>query len=224
MEEKIYYVYEYIRLDTNEPFYVGKGHGNRWKILHGRNQRFEYIINKYNVAVNILYTCNDEEIAFDVECWYINEYKYIIGYDLVNIVDGGEGCALVGENNPNYGKGYLIKGEKHPFYGKHQSEEFKKRLSEMSKGEGNNMYGKNHTNETKKKIALSNPNRQSVYCVELDMKFNSYAECMRYMKKTYKISFSIDTLKKYLKGNYKMDYYKEIEINGELVKLHWEYC
>ena len=24
-----YYVYEWIRLDTNEPFYVGKGKGNR---------------------------------------------------------------------------------------------------------------------------------------------------------------------------------------------------
>ena len=59
---------------------------------------------------------------------------------------------MSGQNNPNYGKGYLIKGEKHPFYGKHQSEEFKKRLSEMSKGEGNNMYGKNHTDETKKKL------------------------------------------------------------------------
>ena len=28
MEDK-YYVYEWIRLDTNEPFYVGKGHGSR---------------------------------------------------------------------------------------------------------------------------------------------------------------------------------------------------
>lgn len=26
---KIYYIYEWIRLDTNEPFYVGKGKGNR---------------------------------------------------------------------------------------------------------------------------------------------------------------------------------------------------
>ena len=28
-----YYVYEWIRLDSNEPFYVGKGAGNRWKHL-----------------------------------------------------------------------------------------------------------------------------------------------------------------------------------------------
>ena len=30
-----YYVYEWIRLDTNEPFYVGKGCDDRWKDLKG---------------------------------------------------------------------------------------------------------------------------------------------------------------------------------------------
>ena len=224
MEEKIYYVYEYIRLDTNELFYVGKGHGNRWRVLHGRNSYFEHIINKYDVAVNILYTCENENIAFDVECWYINEYKYTIGYDLVNVVDGGEGCALVGENHPRYGKGYLIEGQNHPFYGKHHTEEFKNRLSEMSKGEGNNMYGKTHADETKKKIGMSAPNRKPIRCIELNMEFYSMEECIRYMKTTYKVPFSRGILKKYLDGNYHKEYYKEIEINGELVKLHWEYC
>ena len=28
-----YYVYIYWRLDTNEPFYVGKGKGDRWRYL-----------------------------------------------------------------------------------------------------------------------------------------------------------------------------------------------
>lgn len=32
MNENKYYVYEWIRLDTNEPFYVGKGCG-----IDGRN-------------------------------------------------------------------------------------------------------------------------------------------------------------------------------------------
>ena len=27
--ENVFYVYEWIRLDTNEPFYVGKGRDNR---------------------------------------------------------------------------------------------------------------------------------------------------------------------------------------------------
>ena len=30
-----YYVYIYWRLDINEPFYIGKGKNNRWKVLNG---------------------------------------------------------------------------------------------------------------------------------------------------------------------------------------------
>ena len=36
--ENNYYVYEWIRLDTNEPFYVGKGKGIRWKSFDRRNK------------------------------------------------------------------------------------------------------------------------------------------------------------------------------------------
>ena len=47
-----YYVYIYWRLDTNEPLYVGKGKGRRWKRLN-RNKHFNRIINKYPVSVTI---------------------------------------------------------------------------------------------------------------------------------------------------------------------------
>ena len=55
--EDIYYVYEYIRLDTNEPFYIGKGKGTRWKNLSRKyNPKFMRIINKVDVVVNMLKT------------------------------------------------------------------------------------------------------------------------------------------------------------------------
>lgn len=102
--DNVYYVYEWIRLDTNEPFYVGKGKGNRWKKLSRENSRFNRIVNKLPVVVNILHDNLDEETANGLEVWYIREYRDVIGYDLCNIADGGEGVALFGEMNGFYNK------------------------------------------------------------------------------------------------------------------------
>lgn len=132
--ENIYYVYEWIRLDTNEPFYVGKGHGNRWKDLYSRNKHFNNIVNSIPVAVNILHDNLDEQMAYDLECWYIWQCRDITGYNLCNINDGGEGQSLCGENHYLYGKGYLIMGENNPNYGN----------GDKIKGKNNPMYGKNY--------------------------------------------------------------------------------
>ena len=44
------------------------------------------------------------------------------------------------------------------------------------------------------------------------------------MVKTYNIRFSHKTLKATIEGERKVNWYKEIEINGVLTRLHWEYC
>ena len=99
-----YYIYEYVRLDTNEPFYIGKGKKNRcYDLKYSRNKYFKNIVNNREVAVVILENNLDEKTAYQYECWYINEYKNL-GYPLVNICDGGEGVTLLGEKNPMYGK------------------------------------------------------------------------------------------------------------------------
>ena len=56
------------------------------------------------------------------------------------------------------------------------------------------------------------------------MEFNSLNKAEIFMIETYGIKFSHKTLKKTIEGNRNKDWYGEIEINGELVKLHWEYC
>lgn len=92
-----FYVYEWIRLDTNEPFYVGKGQDDRcYKLKRGNNNHFNNIVRKIPTAVCILHNKLTEKDAFEYECWYINEYKYNIGYNLVNITDGGEGASVIG--------------------------------------------------------------------------------------------------------------------------------
>ena len=60
-----FYVYEWIRLDTNEPFYVGKGCGNRWcNLKRDNNTRFNRIVNSRKVAVTILEDNLDEKTAY----------------------------------------------------------------------------------------------------------------------------------------------------------------
>ncbi len=92
--ENIYYVYEWIRLDKNEPFYVGKGKGDRcYRLKRGNNHHFNNIVKSIPTAVHILHDNLSEEEAHQYECWYINEYKYNICYEIVNITDGGEGTS-----------------------------------------------------------------------------------------------------------------------------------
>ena len=109
------YVYEWIRLDTNEPFYVGKGSNDRcYQLTRYKNNHFNNIVKSIPTVVNILHDNLDEQTAFGLEVWYIREYRDIIGYEsMCNMNDGGEGQTLCGENNGMYGKGYLISGENH---------------------------------------------------------------------------------------------------------------
>ena len=185
-----FYVYEYIRLDTNEPFYIGKGHKNRWRKLDREyNPYFMNIINKIPFVVNILHDNLDEETAFGLEVWYIREYRDIIGYDLCNINDGGEGCVLVGKNNPFYGRRHseetieILKkangGINHPQYGKHQSQETIEKRREKIKGlkrsdESKRKMSKNHANVNGK----NNPNSESVICLTTKKIFLTIKDAM----------------------------------------------
>ena len=93
MENKNFYVYEWIRLDTNEPFYVGKGCGNRATIPY-RNRHFNNIINKLgleNLAVSFLHEGLDEKTSFEYEIYYISLYQDELGFNLTNLTDGGTG-------------------------------------------------------------------------------------------------------------------------------------
>ena len=57
-----YYVYIYWRLDINEPFYVGKGKGNRWRNV-GLTRRSSHFINIFNS--NCFVSCCGKPYATD---------------------------------------------------------------------------------------------------------------------------------------------------------------
>ena len=176
MSENIYYVYVYCNpLKNNEPFYVGKGKGNRWKkhlvekttskgrinkhkihtIQKIQNAGLEVIIEK--VLENV-----DEKTAFEKEIELIKLYGRVdLGLgSLVNLDNGGKGKSgyifteeqlknRTGENNYWYGK----TGEKSHMFGRKLSEETKKKISESQSGEKNGFYGKKHSEKTKKKLS-----------------------------------------------------------------------
>lgn len=225
MENK-YYVYEWIRLDINEPFYVGKGCGDRWRECYRKNKYFTNIINKVPCAVNILHDKLDEKTAFGLEVWYIREYRDVIGYKMCNINDGGEGNNSCGELNSFYGRKHsqktkehissiriergVAKGENNPNFGK--------------KGDLSPIKGRKHTDEELNKMIKNSKLRTPVKCIELDREFLSLTQAEKEMERDYGIKIARKQLSKRLNKEIKTDWYGEIIINGELVKLHWEYC
>jgi len=125
-----YYVYEHWRLDRDECFYVGKGHGNRAFSMKNRNKHHQAIVSKLNrigsaFEVKIVASGLSEEEAFSLERNQIQFWREL-GVDLTNITNGGEG----------------ISGFRH-------SKETKRKLSEQNKGMVAFFKGRKHKEETK---------------------------------------------------------------------------
>lgn len=115
MQVSNFYVYEHIRPDTNQVFYVGKGSGYRAGITQHRNQYWQNIVSKaggFNVRKIVQNV--DEELAFLAEEERIDQLKRL-GYKLANLTSGGEGVAnpseetrkklsfcRIGEKNPRF--------------------------------------------------------------------------------------------------------------------------
>lgn len=90
------YVYRHIRLDTNQPFYIGIGTGrnyNRAFTIKSRNELWLNIIGKTEYLVEILF----DEITWEEACKKEIEFIKIYGRRnnntgyLANMTDGGEG-------------------------------------------------------------------------------------------------------------------------------------
>lgn len=90
------YVYRHIRLDKNEPFYIGIGSDSDYKrsnVKRNRNRHWKYITNLTPYRVEILL----DNLTWDEAC--IKEIEFITLYGrsdlkkgpLANMTDGGEG-------------------------------------------------------------------------------------------------------------------------------------
>ena len=148
---EVFYVYEHIRNDTNEIFYVGKGSNDRCFTKIGRNQHWHNIVNFAGFTVRMIFENITEELALELEKELIKELREQ-GVALVNYTDGGDGVSGYKHTNEARAKMSEKKtGVKlEPF-----SEEHKQKMSKAAMGDNNPMYGKEITDEHRARLIVS---------------------------------------------------------------------
>ena len=196
MQENIFYVYALLdprkpgsfqyrdsQVFDHEPFYIGKGKGNRCKEHYGYIQSCKYktfIANKirkifresgqHHIILKVyenLFECQ----AFSLETFLINQIgRKDLGLGpLCNHTDGGEGSIYISEETRIKKRNSMLGKNKGKKYGpwrdevrkKHEdcphvvSEQRKKELREKMKGGGNPFFNKTHTVEAREKMSIS---------------------------------------------------------------------
>jgi hypothetical protein len=129
------YIYRHIRLDKNEPFYIGIGNDENYKrskIKSNRSIYWKNVTNKTVYEIEILLDNLTWEQACQKEIEFISLYgrKDLFTGTLVNMTNGGEGTP-----------------------GIKRSEEYKLKLSERQKDGKAYWFGKNHSEETLQKMS-----------------------------------------------------------------------
>jgi len=166
--EYLGYIFKYL------PFYIGKGHGRRYKALWGRNSHFQ---NKYAKIkcetgwppkVTKVSTDLEEEEAFALEMALIEAMgrRNLKTGPLVNYTNGGEGNSGIETSEEVKRKiskklKGLFAGTKHPMFGKNHSKETRLKMSKSLSKEKNPFYGKHHSDQAKKKISRAQIGKQN---------------------------------------------------------------
>ena len=129
--EAYFYVYQHLRADTREVFYVGKGKGKRLT-SRGRNEYWKRIVQKHGLIVELIAEGLTEEEAFILEVSTIKNYRER-GLKLANMTEGGEGTVgriVTEESRVNYRLSRL--GEKNPMHGKTHDADIKEKIRKAS--------------------------------------------------------------------------------------------
>jgi hypothetical protein len=157
------YVYRHIRLDKNQPFYIGIGSDQKYVRAYTKNGRNKYWVNITNIStyeVEILFDDLTWQEACAKEIEFIKLYGKNPNGPLCNITDGGDG-ALGIKMSPERKK---RNSEIHK--GKVVSEESRKKISKSHKGKiltiehkrniSKGGKGRKFSEEHKKKIGKAN--------------------------------------------------------------------
>jgi hypothetical protein len=148
------YVYRHIRLDKNEPFYIGIGNDQEYKRAHDkyacrRSKFWKKIADKTEYIVEILFDDIDFEFAKQKEIEFIKLYgrKNLGTGPLCNLTDGGDGLANIVFTEQHRqrlsaaNKGTVLSVERRKQMSEHRknnpivyTEELRRKLSESHKG------------------------------------------------------------------------------------------
>jgi hypothetical protein len=186
------YIYRHIRLDKNEPFYIGIGSDTKFSranSIKNRNKHWINIRNITDIKIDILIDNITWEEACEKEKEFIKLYgrKDLGCGTLCNLTDGGEGT--IGIIVTNETKEKISKNSSKFWLGKIRpecserlsksnkdriwSKKSKLKMSNSKKGENCNFYnnfGKDH------------PASKKIICVTTDVIYDSISEAARILK------------------------------------------
>lgn len=134
-----FYIYRHIRLDSNTPFYVGKGKDRRAYSKQGRNSYWKNIVKSVGYRVEIIARNLTEDQSFVEEMKIIKLYKSL------------------GFCESNFAIGSINGGPT----GVKRSAETRKKMAESKMGEGNPMK-RVEVKEKLRKTILSGPKEERV--------------------------------------------------------------
>lgn len=166
------YVYRHIRIDINQPFYIGVGDDEdyvRANSVSGRNERWKEIVSKTDYEVEIIFDNISKNEAFDKEIEFIRLYgrEDVDTGILANKTNGGEGVFGMSE----YARDCIRKSRmgNSTRKGATHTEYSKRKISESKSGSKNWWYGRKHTQETKDKMSKNNGRGASVKVIQYSL-------------------------------------------------------
>lgn len=213
----MYYLYRHIRLDKNEPFYIGVGKRyaknqqpyKRAFLKTGRNNEWGKVISETNYEVEILYETDSEDDIFKKEIEFIKIHGRVdLGNGtLVNLTAGGQGLFNPSESTRKKVSTAMMGNKKG--LGKHMAESLKKEVSKRFKGNkswigrkhkeaskkliSSNSIGKKKSEQHKANLIGTRPHAKKVLCENNGIVYNSICDCVRQLygwNRAYKNSVS----------------------------------
>lgn len=218
-----YYVYEHYRADNGLCFYVGKGHGGRWKISKkSRSKLYTRVLNEFGCGEKkIIKDGLTEEEALALEKERIDFYVRQ-GYQLANnctkidfnkpflvnhTIGGEDGMFRAGKLNPQYGISPVNRMDYDTYveWRKIVSEKARNQVGEKNPNFGNNTLKKKlEANPELKMQYYSRKGKQNGRCRPIEVydldgnKLNSFdyiGECCQWLKDEYGFTAKIDSIR-----------------------------